>query len=363
MTRRLQLVARPLSACVLFTCVLLTGVLSCTMSSAHAQSAEDSSAAVGEIAEISSSHPVEAMLLAEKFDDLEQMANTYRTEKSRVKGGDWKLAIFYHELDRPMRDDADSTAHLEHLRHWMTARPESVTARIALAVSLHRWAWVARGSGTAEKVTPDGWQKFEARSHEADVVLDSCRSLKTVDPEWFTQKFAAGLAEGWDAGTMKDIFDRGIAAEPDYFYLYRDFANYLLPKWYGKPGESAQFAQTSADHLGGAVGDGLYFRIATVLIKHGDGGFPVNQLDWQRIQRGYAAIQQSYGVTHHHMNQLAYIAWKEQDRTVAQAQFAAIGDGYSSSVWRGRKLFDRARDWANGHEQWPTNAVAGSEGQ
>ena len=93
------------------------------------------------------SQDLEANLVAEKFDDLDQIANQLRRDKTRLRGGDWKLAVFYNVLDRPLLDDKDSVDHLEHLRHWMTARPESITARIALARSLHRWAWVARGNG------------------------------------------------------------------------------------------------------------------------------------------------------------------------------------------------------------------------
>jgi hypothetical protein len=159
-----------------------------------------------------------------------------------------------------------------------------------------------------------------------------------------------GLAQGWGAGRMKDIFDRGIQSKPGYFYLYLQYANYVLPKWYGKPGDASAFAKASADHAGGDPGDELYFRIASVLISRGNGNFPVHEMDWARIQRGYQALSTEFGTTDRANNQIAYMAYKYRDAAVARQQFEVIGDRWARGVWRDRQFFDRARDWAQGHE-------------
>src|SRR5271154_5934573 len=46
---------------------------------------------------------IESDLIAEKFDDLERMANDYRASKSRVPGGEWRLRLFYTALDAPQQ--------------------------------------------------------------------------------------------------------------------------------------------------------------------------------------------------------------------------------------------------------------------
>jgi hypothetical protein len=304
---------------------------------------------------------LEAELVAEEFDELDETAAQLRRDRTLVRGGEWKLVLFYNALDRPLLDDKDSVDHLEHLRHWMTARPESVTARIALARSLHRWAWVARGNGLANTVTPEGWKLFGERSQESLAVLDGSEKLAVNDPVWYLQMMSAGVALGWDQSRMKSLFDRGVAAESGFFPLYLNYAKYLLPKWYGKPGDSAAFAKASADSIGGDNGDILYFRIATVLVKRGDGNFPVEQLDWQRIQRGFAALNQTYGTTNAHLNQFAFMAYKFGDRQVAQQQFSVIGNHWTQGVWRDRMFFDRARDWAGARTVWPSGSGAASE--
>jgi len=294
-------------------------------------------------------------LVAEQFDELDRTADQFRREKSRWNGGKWKLRTFYAALDAPHQTDTDTVEHLEHLRHWMTQRPESTTARIALATSLTRWAWVARGNGLANTVTAEGWQLFDQRIKEAQIVLEGSRDMKTMCPQWFSEQMTVGLAQGWDAHRMEEIFNRAVQFEPNYPYFYKERANYLLPKWYGKPGDAVEFAKRSADRLGGDLGDMMYWEISTVIIKRGNGNLDqyVKAMDWQRIQRGYRTMRAQFGPDNGQQNQLAFMAYKFNDREMAQMQFASISNNWSEGVWRDRNFFEKVRDWSAGHTSWP----------
>jgi hypothetical protein len=158
-----------------------------------------------------------------------------------------------------------------------------------------------------------------------------------------------GLAQSWDERRLHDVFERGVQFEPEYFYLYKQYANYLLPKWDGKPGDSADFAKRYANKLGGDPGDMLYFQIATELIRVGDGNFPVKEMNWERIQKGADLLVAKYGQNKKINNQLAFMAFKYKDAAAARKQFAVIGDEWARGVWKDRQRFDRARDWSNGH--------------
>jgi len=253
------------------------------------------------------------------------------------------VAEKFGELDR-MADD---------LRHWMTQRPESITARVALATSLTRWAWVARGNGTADKVTEEGWTLFNQRIAEAKSVLDNSRNMHVMCPQWFSEMMTVGLAQGWSQRQVEENFQRGIQFEPEYYYLYRQYANYLLPKWYGKQSDAATFAATSADRLGGDRGDILYYQISTVLVRRGNGSFRVDGIDWPRIQRGALLLNQQYGHVHSLHNELAFMAYKFNDPETAKKYFALIGDNWARGVWKDRDFFDRIRDWSTDRTQWP----------
>jgi hypothetical protein len=292
---------------------------------------------------------VEADLVSENFDDLDRMADEYRREKTRLAGGEWRLRQFYGILDAPQLTDKDSVDHIEHLTNWMKKRPESITARVALATSLHRWAWVARGNGFANTVTPEGWQLFNKRIAESQMVLEGSANMHTMCPQWYSEMMTVGLAQSWDERRLQEVFERGVQFEPEYFYLYKQYANYLLPKWDGKPGDSADFAKRYANKLGGDQGDMLYFQIATELIRVGDGNFPVKEMNWERIQKGADFLVAKYGQNKKINNQLAFMAFKYKDAEAARRQFAVIGDEWARGVWKDRQRFDRARDWSNGH--------------
>jgi hypothetical protein len=341
---------RPAKAFLLATILVLAA-----HPTSRAQSAESRPTTVGEEGAEHNlgqwARSVESSLIEEKFADLDRMADQYRREKTRLPGGGWQLRAFYQALDAPKQSDQDTRDHIAHLEHWMQQRPDSITARVALATSLDRWAWVARGHTYADKVTPEGWQLFSERMKQSQNTLEAASSTSAMCPQYYSEMMEVGLAQGWDGARMKDVFDRGIQFEPGYYYLYKQYANYLLPKWYGHSGDASAFAKSSADNVGGSAGDLLYFQIVTVLIKRGDDSFPVHEMDWDRIQHGYQALSMQYGSSRGTMNELAYIAYKFKDAPVARQQFDLIGDRWSRAVWGNRELFDRARDWARGHQQ------------
>ncbi|MGA3161841.1 MAG: DUF4034 domain-containing protein [Terracidiphilus sp.] len=292
---------------------------------------------------------IESDLVAEKFDELDRMADQYRSEKSRFPGGSWKLTHFYGVLDKPHLTDQDSLDHLAHLKHWVEQRPESITARVALATSLHRWAWVARGNGTANTVSDTGWRLFNERISQSYSVLQDAAKLPARCPGWYSEMMVVGLAQGWDEKQMKEIFEQAVQFEPDYFRFYKEYANYLLPKWHGKPGDATAFAKTSADNVGGDEGDQIYFHIATAVVGKNGSEFATKEMDWARIQRGYQALTAQYGTTGWLKNEIAYLAYKFRDAAFAKQQFEVIGDHWNSGVWRDRERFDRARDWSRRH--------------
>ncbi len=284
-------------------------------------------------------------LVGEKFDELESIAAQCRTTGKRVPGGDWQLHLFYGALNGPRAGDADMPAHLAHLQRWMTAKPQSVTPAVAYAESMLKWAWQARTNAQAENVTAEGWRLFKERAAGARAALDAV-AHSPLDAQWYSEYMTAALAQDWDNDRMKALFDKGSAAYPGYFYLYEQYSNYLLPKWDGKPGEAAAFATKSADALGGADGDLLYFEIGRALLGRSNGNTNAKSVDWPRLQRGYTTLVSRYGSTNRIENEYALMAFREKDATIAQAQFTRIGDHFAAAAWKDRSQFDRARDWA-----------------
>lgn len=290
---------------------------------------------------------VREMLAAADYDGLDQLAQRLRTQKTMSPDGVWELTAFYDGLKAPDRFHPED--QIAKLNAWVAARPKSITPRVALADVYLKYAWAARGSGTADTVTPEGWKLFAERAAEAKEILDDSANLTPMCPEWFAKMQTVALAQDWDAEPAAALFQKAIQFEPDYISFYNAYTHYLLPKWDGKPGDDAAFARKSADTIGGVKGDYLYFHIAMAILATNNGPVDSKDMDWARLQRGYQAQYELFGRnTKLFTNQLALFAYRYRDRQVAAKAFSQIGENWSQVVWKKRERFDKIRSWAIG---------------
>src|SRR6266404_521798 len=89
-----------------------------------------------------------ALLTARQYDQLDALAQTHRASKECYADGLWKLKEVYAGLV-PAKTNSERQweTQLTAIREWIKVKPESITARVALADTLVSYAWEARGSG------------------------------------------------------------------------------------------------------------------------------------------------------------------------------------------------------------------------
>jgi Domain of unknown function (DUF4034) len=286
------------------------------------------------------------LLEQEKFADLDCIADSARKEK--FPGGFWKIHILYAGIDKPQLHgtEEDWQTLLVRLQRWVSARPKSITARVALAGAYLGYGWQARGDGFADTVSRTGWQLFEERLQKAKSILDEASSLPTKCPEWYLTMMLVARGQSWEKERVHDLFLKAIGFEPGYYYYYRAYAFSISPRWGGEEGESERFAQESADRLGGTQGDILYFQIASNMIcRCVDDENTLKRLSWPRIQKGYSELEKQSGNSLTNMNLLLYLAIKEADAIVADKLFQQVGDNNDEKVWN-RKYFEQCKKWA-----------------
>jgi hypothetical protein len=182
-------------------------------------------------------YAIAGLLKQEKFAELDCVANSVRSSKARFSGGAWKLHILYFGLDKPQPGHAteqDWRNHLQRLNAWGAARPNSITARVALAESYVSYAWDARGTGYSDTISDSGVKLFHQRLEKAKVILDGTSAIHNKCPEWYVamQQVAQGLS--WDLPRTTALFEKAASFEPGYYYYYRAHATILLPKWQGR---------------------------------------------------------------------------------------------------------------------------------
>jgi len=286
-------------------------------------------------------------LTTKDYDGLDDFLDKLRSSKKSWATGRWKLSDAYSGLI-PADDasDAEWIGRLAALRHWIAAKPESISARVALADFLTAFAWKARGSGWANTVTEEGWQLFRQRLDESMNVLNEAAHLKAKCPELWVVKMRSALGLQYEKPQFNDIFDEAIRFAPDYEAYYYRRAIYLLPRWSGEPGEWENDLAQSADRLGGKDGDELYARVVWSIHKYGSADvFKENNLSWARVDRGFEGIVESFPNSVAANSERANLAVLARDRRKARRYFDQTHGLVDLSVWASRDHFVRYANW------------------
>lgn len=279
------------------------------------------------------------------FSWIDREAHKARVSKERLPGGYWKLRAVYAALEEPpLQDnatDGDWEDLLQELSAWSKAKPDSVTAKVALASAWKGYAWKARGKGYSDAVTDIAWQVFGKRLDSARQALIEASSLEERCPFWFVTAMWVGIGQGWDRGALDKIFDAGEILEPTFYYIYQTKATYLLPRWGGRDGEWERFAETSALKLGGNQGDIVFFGIySQMLTMHGHSLMNTHQKDVPKLIAGFRSIEKLYGASAHRLNEACFFSSFGNDLATTGEFFTRIGENYDESVWRSKKNFD-----------------------
>jgi hypothetical protein len=285
------------------------------------------------------------------FAKLETDVREARANKGRLLGGSWKLSELYDVVSQPSAasgaTETEWANEFETLKQWKAAQPDSAAAQIALAQADVYYGWSIRGSGYGSSVSSGRYRAFEERLSMASSALVEAARLKEKCPYWYEVMQDVAMGQGWSKPQARELFDQASAYEPTFHMYYREYATYLLPKWYGEPGESAAFAKDAADHVGGRQGDLIYFEIASISICSCESDKPsMANWSWPRIRSGYAALTRLYGTNDVKANRYALMAYAADDKASAREAFAAVGDDSSEGIWRSRQSFEDTKLWA-----------------
>jgi hypothetical protein len=291
------------------------------------------------------------LFVHENFAELEKIEQQNRMEKGRVAGGIWKSSSFFTAVIVPLSDqvqDSDYDSRLSTAKKWVAAYPSSATARIALANIYCSYADFARGSGHADSVSDANWKLFYSRVAQAKQVLLEAAALKDKDVHWFDVMMQVSNSEGWDRAQVRDLFDQAVAFEPSYYHFYRRYANYLLPQWYGEPGDVQAFADEVAAHRPEPESSIFYFEIVGTLTCYCKVGMAaLSQTSWPRTKQGYANMQRLYGTSNLKANRYAFLAFVAHDKSAAREAFSSI-KAPELDIWTSQEVFESIRGWAVG---------------
>jgi hypothetical protein len=297
-------------------------------------------------------HCITMLLYNRNFAELEREAQDARVGKGRFVGGVWKLFDFYVAVSgSPLAgnyQEKDFVGLNLLLREWGAAEPQSASAQIALAEMYTNWGAHARGNGSADTVTQDGWKFYKLRAEISKGILVKAAQLDEKCPYWYEAMQHVAMAEGWDKSQARDLLEQAVQFEPGFYHFYREYALYLEPRWYGEAGEAGSFAKEISNRVGGEEGAFLYFEVASLLTCQCSADpTEMANLSWPKIKEGYAALNRLYGVSDLKLNRFAYMAYLAGDEDAAREAFAKIGDRWVPEPWgTSKEQFENAKAWA-----------------
>jgi hypothetical protein len=307
--------------------------------------------------------PFKAMLLRKfdnkQFTELESLERELRSSKARFAGGDWKLFHFYEVLsaghvieNAPI--ESDWLDVLARLKEWQRHSPSAVTPTLLLADAYTSYAWQARGSGKSDTVKPEMWAMFKDRLNQAAFYLNASRRLASDHPQWYVAALVIARGLEWPRDRAESVVKEAAAVEPHYQHVYSAMAQYLLPRWYGEPGDWERFAQETADRIDGIEGSAVYNHIALQISNrslHGNTQFfEQNDVNWRKLQWSFADREKLYGVGIRPLNAMLRLAGGVKDKPAARAFLKRIGESWDQSTWGTRQNFDRFKQWVDADE-------------
>jgi hypothetical protein len=183
------------------------------------------------------------------------------------------------------------------------------STHLALAFAYLSLGSSARGTGYADTVSDSQWTDYKSCIAQAKAILLEASTLKEKDPSWYYAMLQVALNEGWDKTHFRELFDQAVAFEPNYYHYYRAYANYILPQWYGQPGELQEFAEEVSDKLPEPHAAMTYFQVMSSDACYCEEAMKdLPNIDYPKFKQGYSNVTRLFGVSNLNANRFAFVA-------------------------------------------------------
>ena len=285
------------------------------------------------------------------FKLLESQASFYRAHKASFPDGTWKLAGFYGAFgDLPNETSEQGWQDLnQQLQEWDRENTNSITPLLALAQFYRGYAWHARGGDWGDKVTDEGSRLMGERLRQSLGCLQNARKLLPAEPddEYYAIALRVCLGVGIDRTTYEKIFTEAVKNTPDNMAIYEQKAYYLLPRWYGQPGEWETFARAMSKRKDIPGSEEIFARCALHLRDLGIfyDEFSYSDDSWNDLKASFHALEQNYPDSLAIKSTFCLISGKLDDYQEGRAQMKLLGTNVDQSVWGSKDNFMGAVQW------------------
>ena len=299
---------------------------------------------------------LEQILSRGEFDKLEALASEYRSTRIPALGGYWALYLFYKNLagfkgdgcgcGNDSSDVAFEDKH-KHLELWLSTKPQSLTARIALASMWTGYAWMRRGHGYSGQTSDGQWGDYFEGLARADNMLSGINP--TADPTVLLIEMRTAERADDPRARLDELYSEAIKAFPNFIPYYTRRYSTLQERWHGRPGEAREYIQSLLHSPGGEDGKILYAAVAESALNFERVKFKLFEtsgVSYDQLIDAYGSRQRAVGLTDHDWNALMYFATAALDRNGVTFIAKKIGDKWEPELWGSKDNFDTWVNWA-----------------
>lgn len=292
-----------------------------------------------------------ALLMQERYDELERAAQRARESSAAISDGQPLLAAIYGGTAGCMTQGCQNRltdelwqVRRQKLEGWVKRHPASPTAKVALGMFHAEYAWFARGQGYSNTVGKDAWTLFRERLELARVALEQLDEATRQDPGWSAAMLDVGLAQRWPRDRFGALYEQAAQRHPYYLPIHFAASAYYSPRWYGSEAELRRFIERAVERTSPRWGEMLYARLNWSLWTQDM--FEDGQTDWKRMSAGFERILRDHPDPWN-LNNFARFACHAEDLKTAAGLIEKIGDKpLVAAWWNDLRHYERCRDRA-----------------
>lgn len=297
---------------------------------------------------------VKDLVTKRDFAGLDQLAESYCTDKEVFASGDARLPVFHQMIENNAREllkakDAAATnaAYRQFLADWTNARPQSATAwgeRISAQLS---YAWEARGTGFANTVKEEAFAEFYKRLEPISAWTAEAEQHELRDPSYYTAAIGAARALGESRDRVDTLVAAGAKLEPYPFRVFTAATSYYLPRWHGEDDDLPKLADRAIELTGQRYGNAIYAEIIWETQRyHGRSTFDDFTFSWDKFQRGYCDLAKQFPNMGLVAERFCKLACYTGRRELAHYLFSQhMGKEVNDDPWRGRSNYSYRPFW------------------
>jgi rhomboid protease GluP len=220
---------------------------------------------------------------------------------------------------------------------WRRSIPGSINADLTEASMLEAWAWVARGHGTRDSVSPQGWAQFAQRLEMSAQTLQDIEPRASGNLIWHTTMIGLSLVRSnVDEDQRRGLFSHALQALPGNVDVYAARLHALMPRWGGSFDDVDNLISSANDRTNDPYSHQRYAELyAKYAYSEGDdvNVFREGKLYWPWMKEGLEALIAAHPHSDRILNTAAFFACRAEDEEAYRALRPRLEHHTSATAW------------------------------